>query len=78
MANAFSIPADFKDYRGSGQAVLAIDAQGNPVAAVYYDDLMLERHIKSRLEAAHPLCTTAAGIMSCYEFSAFEDFRRDR
>ena len=78
MSRILSIPSDFKDYRGSGQAVLAIEADGTLITAVYYDDLMVELSIKRKLQKAHPSCTTAAGMMSCYEFSAFENFTRNR
>lgn len=71
MNRTIKISSNVSYYNGSGQAVLAI-LNGQPIDAVYYVNPMRENEIKTDLLARYPGCRAVAGMLSCYQFTAFD------
>ncbi len=67
----FEVPSNASYYVGSGQALAAIE-NGAIVDAAYYD-LPDYFAIKKHLAAKYPAATIIAGMMSCYQFTSFDE-----
>ena len=65
----YQVPTSAPYYRGSGQAVAAIEG-GRIVDATYSGIDVEDRDIKS-LESKHPNAVIVPGMLSCYEFTPF-------
>lgn len=66
----FAVPADATWYRGSGQAVGALE-NGVVVDAIY-SGINVEREHRRIMAEKHPNARIVAGMLSSYEFTLFD------
>lgn len=70
MKTTFPVSIDADWYRGSGQAVAAL--QNGVVIDAIYSGINVERRDRASMAAKHPDATIAAGMLSGYQFTLFD------